>query len=56
VVAETLNLSQLDGYSTGGTVHLIINSQIGFTTLPDEARSTPIPLTSRAWCRRPFST
>jgi 2-oxoglutarate decarboxylase len=40
IVAETLNLQALEGYSTGGTVHVIANNQLGFTTDPHEARST----------------
>jgi 2-oxoglutarate dehydrogenase E1 component len=41
VVQETLNLSRLPGYATGGALHVVINNQVGFTTDPEEARSTP---------------
>jgi 2-oxoglutarate dehydrogenase E1 component len=40
IVAETLNLAGLDGYTTGGTIHVVVDNQIGFTTLPHDARSS----------------
>ncbi len=43
VVAETLNLSRLRGYDTGGTVHLVVNNQLGYTTCPEDGRSSIYP-------------
>jgi len=41
IIQEIFNMSQLPGYRTGGTIHIVVNNQIGFTTLPADARSTP---------------
>jgi len=54
MVAENLNLSQLAGYRTGGTLHIVLNNQIGFTTLPADARSSQYATDAAKMVRAPI--
>ncbi|MBE7454096.1 MAG: hypothetical protein HS111_36195 [Kofleriaceae bacterium] len=48
LVTEVLQLHNLQGYRTGGTVHIVVNNQVGFTASPQETRSTPYGAPTRA--------
>ena len=54
IVAETFAMSQLRGFRTGGTIHFVINNQIGFTTMPQYGRSDHIVLKLPKWFRLQF--
>ena len=53
IVAESLNLARLEGYSTGGTIHIVVNNQVGFTTEPHEDRSTRYATDIARWIGAP---
>lgn len=54
IVPETLNLAQLQGYHTGGTLHVVLNNQVGFTTSPNDARSSRYATDIMAFLRVPI--
>jgi 2-oxoglutarate dehydrogenase E1 component len=54
IIAECFGLSQLRGYKTGGTIHIIVNNQIGFTTAPKFSRSSPYPSDSAKMVQAPI--